>query len=301
MSIFHRLAGSFPYLRARRFPLNVLLILFLIPFGQLGLASQTNQEDQAEETPIFAARISLIEGEVNYQRANDPDKDWFDATVNLPLHDKDQIYSGPDGRAELQMSGRNIVRINHDTNLRFTQFNNGVIQLALPVGTATFRIDSLDRRQFQEADQQDSEKGDLINYEVDSPVVAITFLKEGNYRVNVRDDGTTEVIVMRGQAEIYSEELGTISVKEGRRFIIKGSDKDDFQVTKLNEKDDWDRWNEARDEELTRQIQRSTSHVPDAVPGGYDLDNYGEWIESLDYGAIWAPRGLRRPSRNEMW
>jgi hypothetical protein len=244
----------------------------------------------ADEPIIRAARISLVEGEVNYQRANDPDKDWFDATANLPLHENDQVYSGPDGRAELQLSGRNIVRINHSTNLRFTQFNTGVIQLALPVGTATFRIDSLERGQFQVVDAQESGKGDPVHFEVDSPVVAITFLKEGKYRVNVSDDGTTEVVVVRGQAEVFNQELGTIAIKEGRRFVIDGSDKDNFQVAKLAEKDEWDRWNDGRDDGLTRQIERSTDHVPAAVPGVYDLDHYGDWIDSPDYGAVWSPR-----------
>jgi hypothetical protein len=258
----------------------------------------------ADETIIRAARISLVVGEVNYRRANDPDKDWFDASANLPLHENDHIYSGPDGRAELQLSGRNIVRINHSTNIRFTQFNTGVIQLALPVGTATFRIDSLDRSQFQVVDDQDSGKADPVHFEVDSPAVAITFLKEGNYRVNVSEDGKTEVLVVRGQAEVFNQELGTISVKEGRRFVIDGGDKDNFQMAKLEDKDEWDRWNDGRDDELTKQIAQSTGHVPAAVPGVYDLDQYGDWIESPDYGSIWSPRDVAAdwaPYRDGCW
>jgi FecR protein len=295
MSIFHRLAASLPYHRAFGFRLIALTVSLLVPFCSALLA---------DEPIIRAARISLVEGEVNYQRANDPDKDWFDATANLPLHENDHVYSGPDGRAELQLSGRNIVRINHSTNLRFTQFNTGVIQLALPVGTATFRIDSLDRGQFQVIDAQDSAKGDPVHFEVDSPVIAITFLKEGNYRVNVSDDGTTEVLVVRGQAEVFNQELGTISVKEGRRFVIDGGDKDNFRVAKVEDKDEWDRWNDGRDDELTGQIERSSGHVPSAVPGVYDLDNYGDWIESPDYGSVWSPRDVApdwAPYRDGCW
>ncbi|MBO0722474.1 MAG: FecR domain-containing protein, partial [Blastocatellia bacterium] len=236
MSTFKRLAGSLTCPRAQRFRLKGLLILLLFASYGSGFAYQTERTDKAEQTDkteqaiIFAARVSLVEGEVNYRRANDPDKDWFDATLNLPLHEKDQIYSGPDGRAELQLSGRNIIRINHDTNLRFSQFDSAAAQLALPIGTATFRIDSMDRRQFQNTDAQESAGDERLNFEIDSPVVAITFLKEGNYRVDVTDDGTTEVEVLRGQAEVYNQDLGTISVKEGRRFIVKGEDKDEFQV-----------------------------------------------------------------------
>src|SRR4029434_2388283 len=72
--------------------------LFLVALCSLALA----------DDPIFrVARISLIEGEVSYQRANDSNKDWFDATLNQPLDESDQLYSGSDGRAEIQLSGRN--------------------------------------------------------------------------------------------------------------------------------------------------------------------------------------------------
>lgn len=239
------------------------------------------------------ARISLIEGEVSYQRANDSRKDWFDATLNLPLDESDQLYSGPDGRAEIQLSGRNLVRIDRNTNLRFTQFNTGTVQFALPVGTATFRVDSLDRRQFDIVDARDASANDPVYFEVDTPVVAITFLQEGSYRVNVRDDGTTEVIVRRGQAEVYNQQIGTITVKQGRRIVIDGQDANYFQIARLEDKDNWDRWNDRRDDELfARAESRSTRHVPASLPGVHDLDTYGDWIETPDYGWVWSPRAV---------
>src|SRR5215510_12383856 len=133
MTIIQKAPGKFSRRRAQRIATAVLLLVALC---SLALA----------DDPIFrVARISLVEGEVSYQRANgsgDSGKDWFDATLNLPLEENDQLYSGSDGRAEIQLSGRNVVRISRDTNLRFTQFSPGAIQLALPVGSAYFRIDS---------------------------------------------------------------------------------------------------------------------------------------------------------------
>jgi hypothetical protein len=248
----------------------------------------------ADERITRVARISLIEGEVSYQRANDSKQDWFDATANLPLNESDQLYSGPDGRAEIQLSGRNIIRIDHNTNLRFTQFNTGTIQLALSVGTATFRIDSLDRRQFRVVDARDAHLEDAVYFEVDTPSAAITFLKEGYYRVNVREDGTTEVIVRRGHAEAYNHELGTITVKQGRRFIVDGNDSNNFQIAPLDDKDNWDRWNDRRDDELFSRADayRSTRYVPEFVPGVYDLDLHGEWFETPEYGWVWSPQSV---------
>src|SRR5690349_19643713 len=71
------------------FLLPALLLLALV-------APQANTQ-----SPILrVARISLIEGEVSYQRAGDSNKDWTDATLNMPLNERDQLYSGQTGRAE---------------------------------------------------------------------------------------------------------------------------------------------------------------------------------------------------------
>ncbi|MGH9766203.1 MAG: DUF6600 domain-containing protein, partial [Blastocatellia bacterium] len=293
MAIFQKAPGTIPRHRAQRM---ATAGLFLVALCSLALA----------DGRIFrVARISLIEGEVSYQRANDSTKDWFDATLNLPLDESDQLYSGPDGRAEIQLSGRNIVRIDRDTNLRFTQFNSGTVQFALPVGAAYFRIDSLDKRQFDVVDANDPGVNDPVYFEVDTPTVAVTFVKQGIYRINVRDDGATEVIVRQGQAEVYNQEIGTVVVKKGRRIIVEGRD-DTYQVRKLEDKDNWDRWNDRRDDDLFSRADsyRSARYVPVSIPGVYDLDNYGEWIETPDYGWVWYPRRVASgwaPYRDGYW
>lgn len=265
----------------------VLVFSFLLSLFTLAPA----QDAQGQIGRI--ARISMIEGEISYQRLSDG-QSWYDASLNLPLNERDQLYSGPNGRAEIQLSGRNLVRIDRNSNLRFSQFNTGTIQFALPVGTATFRVDSLDRRQFNVVDANDLGKDDPVYFEVDTPIVAITFLKEGNYRVNVREDGTTEVIVRRGQAEVYNKQTGTVTVKQGRRIVVDGNDADFFQISRLEDKDNWDRWNDRRDDDLFSRAEnsRSARYVPVAVPGVYDLDSYGDWYESPDYGWVWSPRSV---------
>jgi hypothetical protein len=293
MTIFSKFTGSLP---RHRYGRVAIIALFVTALCSLALA----------DGRIFrVARISLIEGEVSYQRANDSKTDWFDATLNLPLDESDQLYSGPDGRAEIQLSGRNVVRIDRHTNLRFTQFNTGTVQFALPIGVAYFRVDSLDKRQFHVVDANDPGANDPVYFEVDTPTVAVTFVKEGNYRINVRDDGTTEVIVRRGQAEVYNQEIGTVVVKKGRRLIIEGRD-DFYQITKLEDKDSWDRWNDRRDDDMLARADnnRSARHVPVAIAGVYDLDYYGDWIETPDYGWVWSPRGVPggwAPYRHGYW
>ena len=309
MTFLARLSGLSP---RRQFseptlPAISLTILLLLLSGSV--LAQGQADSQTQRT-IRVARISLIEGDVSYQRGgsdgDDKTTDWFDATVNLPLDEKDQVYSGKNGRAEVQFNGRTLARVDRDTNLRIVQFNTSTLQLAQSIGTATFRVDSLDRRQFQVYDVKSGSIDDPLYFEVDTPAVAITFLKEGLYRLNVREDGTTELIVRKGQAEVYNQELGTIPVKSGRRIIIEGSDTGYYQIAKLEDKDNWDRWNDRRDDDLSARLinNRSGQYVPASVAGAYDLDAYGDWIDTPEYGRVWSPRGVAAgwaPYRSGYW
>ena len=55
-----------------------------------------------------------VEGEVNYQRSTDEKDKWYEGTTNLPLDVLDQIFTGGDGRAEIQLTASNVVRIDHE-------------------------------------------------------------------------------------------------------------------------------------------------------------------------------------------
>lgn len=265
---------------------------------------------QASDRLIRVARLSLIEGEVNYQRAEDGDDDgrrdeWYEATANLPLDERNQLYTGSDGRAEIQLMGGNIIRINRNTNLRFLEFNTATMQFALPVGTATVRIESLDRRRLQIVNANSVDDSEPIYFEIDTPLAAVVLKREGSYRINVGDDGSTEVIVREGEAEVFSEELGTVRVRSGRRMIVEADNAGEYRVARLEDKDWWDQWNDRRDAELFARRDRFYSrHLPAYIAGGQDLDHYGEWIETPEYGWIWSPHGVDinwAPYRHGCW
>src|SRR5262245_55110277 len=116
----------------------------------------------ADDPISYLVRVSLAEGEVSYQRASDPKSDWFDVTSNTPLDQSDQIYTGSNGRAEIELLGRNVARMSHDTHLSLTKLDAGTMQFALSIGTATFRVSSLDRRQFQIVDASQAGNTDPV-------------------------------------------------------------------------------------------------------------------------------------------
>lgn len=263
-------------------------MLLVGTFG-VGMAQQEGT------TRSLVARVRLLAGEVSYQRASDSVNDWFDATINLPLEESDQLYSGSSGRVELELGGRNLVRIAEESNLRFTRFSLRQFQFALPVGTATFRVETLDRRQFEVVDPEEinndqSLEFEPLEFEVDTPAAAITILKTGIYRINVAADGTTELIVRRGEAEVYQAEIGRITVREERRVRIQANDQELSVVKLSDDEDEWDRWNARRNDDLDRvRNENGSRYVPNVLPGTHDLDRYGDWIETPEYGWVWSP------------
>ena len=64
----------------------------------------------AQEQYPAVVRLSFVSGPVTYSRGDDPDE-WDDAIENVPLTIGDRIYSPQDGRAELQLSSGNFVRL----------------------------------------------------------------------------------------------------------------------------------------------------------------------------------------------
>lgn len=276
-------------MRCPRSPRLLLLVAALALL--LGFAF-AQDERPASDRNAWMGRFSAVEGEVSYRRAAGTEQYWFDAAVNTPLGEDDQVFTSRSGRAEIQLTGRNIVRLDADTSFKITQFTTDFTQLSLQLGTATFRVDSLDRRQFQLVDARDLGNETPLYFEVNTPTLAVTLLKTGVYRVTVREDGTTEVAVQRGEAEVYNRELGTRVISQGRRILVEGDDPNSYQMAKLRERDAWDKWNEQRDNELAYQHEtaRSTRYVPVGVPGVYDLDRYGDWYDTPDYGYVWTPR-----------
>ncbi|MFM8395555.1 MAG: FecR domain-containing protein, partial [Acidobacteriota bacterium] len=191
----------------------VHLLMAVMIFTLVTRVVRSQESDESPDSVDIVARISLLAGEVSYQRTRESGGDWYEATINLPLAESDQLYTGSAGRVEIQISSGDVVRLSHDSNLRFTRFNRAQRQLSLPVGTMTMRIETIDGPSQEEVSSP-AEGAGRIDYEVSTPAAAITLRQKGVYRVDVAADGTTELHVREGQAEIFRQEIGSFNVGE---------------------------------------------------------------------------------------
>ena len=240
-------------------------------------ADDTYDDDDEYEERARVLRVSLLKGEVSLKRAGNDE--WEDARLNAPLVEGDVLATGRDSRLEIQADARNFIRVGPDSLLRVITLRDEGIALSLSEGTATFRLAQFDK-----------DKG---YFELDAPGTTVAAERTGQYRVDVERDGAVRVTVREdGRARIYSQNSGFV-LRNNRtaRLAPDGSGEADWDFTEAAGFDEWDTWNDERERYLASRLQfegRERYYDPE-VYGAEELDAYGDWVYTKDYGYIWRP------------
>jgi hypothetical protein len=227
--------------------------------------SQANQPD----APARAARLQYLSGSVSLQPQGTGD--WISGELNRPLTNGDNIWADKNSRAEISV-GTGIIRIDSETSLTTTNIGENIVQLSLHQGAMYLHV----RRLY-----------DGETYEVDTPNQAFTVQKPGDYRFDVDSDGDKTVItVWRGSGESTGSGPSVhLEANQQARFYNGTSLQHDIHAAPAA--DAFDQWAYSRDQKFDHT--ESARYVsPDAV-GYEDLDEYGTWKNTADYGEVWAP------------
>src|SRR3984957_9241578 len=227
------------------------------------------EPDGQYEPGRAVARISILNGDVSVRRGDSGEV--VAAAVNAPVMADDRLLTSSSSRAEVQLDSANMIRIGPSSEVRFTAMDVRSFQIQIAAGTVTFR--TLRPTQAQ--------------VEVDTPSVAVRPLRPGAYRVTVHEDGTSEITVRSGEAEIDSQRGGE-RLQAGQTMDARGPAQDpEFQVVQAAPVDPFDHWNEERDRFI--QGSQSYQHVSPNISGAEDLDQNGQWVNDPNYGSVWQP------------
>ncbi len=218
------------------------------------------------------ARISLMNGEVSVRRGDSGD--WVAGVINAPLLTDDRISTGPNSRTEVQFDSSNMLRIGGNAEIHLADLQYSRYQVELAKGTMTFRV----------------LRATGANMEVDTPSVSVRPSKPGIYRISVNESGETEVMSRAGDLEIFTPR-GSQWINAGQMMVARGTSADpEFQIVGARQADDWDRWNEQRDQHFTQsQSYQYVDPGNSGISGTEDLDSYGVWSEVPNYGPVWRP------------
>jgi len=229
----------------------------------------SGEPDGQYEPGRAVARMSVVSGDASLKHGDAGDA--IAAAVNAPVMADDHVLTGGNSRAEVELDAANVIRIGANSDVKFTALDIHTSQIQVWAGTVLFRTLRPSQAQI----------------EVDTPSVAVRPLKPGAYRVTVHEDGTSEITVRLGEAEIDSQRGGQ-NLETGQTMDARGPASDpEYQVVQGIPRDAFDRWNEERDRYF--QSSQSYQHVSPAIAGGEDLDQNGRWVNDPTYGQVWQP------------
>ncbi|MGC2095329.1 MAG: DUF6600 domain-containing protein, partial [Candidatus Sulfotelmatobacter sp.] len=248
------------------------------PPQQPGQPPQLGQEAQPggpsgegpAKTDQGVGRVSMIHGDVSTQRGDSGT--WSAAVLNQPVMNGDKVSTGAGGRAEVQLDYANILRLGSNAQANIANFTNKYIQIQISQGLANYSV-------FGESEAEP---------EIDTPNVAVHPAHvDGVFRIEVRPDGDSIIIVRKGQAQISTPQ-GIADIKQGDMATVRGSGADArYKITPAPERDDWDRWNSERDHMIHEAA--AWQHTNKYYVGSEDLDSNGTWEDAPDYGQVWVP------------
>jgi hypothetical protein len=236
-------------------------------------------DDYGYEETARVARVSLLAGDVSLRRAGAGK--WERAVLNTPLVEGDRLATGAGARVEIQIDARNFVRVGEYATLDIVTLRGEGVALSLPEGTATLRLARFDK--------------DREYFEIDAPATTVAAQAKGLYRLDVDKDGRVRVSVREGgRARLYSESSG-FTLRDGRvaETVFRDDSKEaDWEFSAVRPFDNWDTWVDERERYLLARLRYDDRerYYDSQVFGGEELDAYGDWVQTRDYGYVWRPR-----------
>jgi hypothetical protein len=237
-----------------------------------------------DDPPTRVARLNYMSGEVSFQPGGETDWAW--ATLNRPMTSGDSLWTGDQARAEMHI-GSTAIRVGAQTSVSFLNLDDRTVQLQLNSGTINLRVRNL--------------FADNV-FEVDTPNLAFTLLRRGDYRITVDPNGSFTTITLRdGQGQINGGGQAFL-VDGGSQVQVSGTDYISYDIYDLPRKDSFDQWSYTR--QLREDRSRSARYVSPELTGSEDLDQNGTWRTDRELGPVWVPTHVSRdwaPYRDGHW
>ena len=236
-------------------------------------------------------RVKYTQGETFVKRSYDEGIE--EATINLPIFEKDAIGT-TDGRLEIYLGRLNYLRLDYDTNVtaeKAPELRTTNMSFRLNNGGIYLDIANLDYDK---------------DIEIQTPDCGIFLLNKGLYRINVNQQGNTEIYVYKGIAEVAGDDY-TRNVRTNQKIVMyNGKVKERPFYFYSSEKDDFDIWNQKRNNSANYSRYASSRYLEAGYEDyEYELSRNGRWRYNNTYNSYtWMPYNISkswRPYYNGRW
>jgi hypothetical protein len=230
-----------------------------------------------QDPPNRVARISWAQGNVSLE--SNGTSYFAPAEVNYPLTNGDRLYCDLNSISELQSSGL-AIRLGNGADFTITQLTDNAAQFALAQGSIRLRTRDLSS---PDSSQPALEEVDTLN----STVVV---QQPGDIRVDAYpQDGSSVVTVTSGQAEVSGPGFD-ITLGAGQALRLLGIGNVYPEYVGLLPPDELDQFDMSREQMRDNSIAIRNHFVDPEMIGVADLDQYGDWNPTPQYGPVWFPR-----------
>ena len=237
-------------------------------------ATLSARAQPAGDPPSRVARLSEAEGQV-WLYSSDSDE-WVTVARNRPLTTGDRIATDNGARAEITL-GTTTLRLDAATELEIARLDDTRYSVRLRGGSIAARL-----RNPQS----------LGEFEMVTDEGRFRVLSVGRYRFD-RFDQTSDVTVFNGQA-IYEARNTALPVTSGQhaQFWLDNAGVPQYAIVPPA-RDAFASWNDDRDRAEDRTVTAGAPrYVSPEMTGAEDLDRYGQWQQTPEYGALWVPRSV---------
>jgi hypothetical protein len=222
-----------------------------------------------DDPPGRVARLNYIQGSISYQPGGETD--WVQANPNRPLTTGDNLWTDRDSRGELHI-GSTSIRIGSETGITFLNLDDRTVQIQLAQGSLNVHVRRL-------------EGGDA--FEIDTPSLAFTLDRPGDYRLDVDPSGNSTQVGVREGEGLATGGGSEYHMDSGDQATFSGTDTLTYDGGQVGRPDDFDEWCSSRDD---REDHANSAHYVSRDVTGYDdLDDNGDWRNVPDYGYVWFP------------
>ena len=267
-------------LKTPKFLIAFLLLVPLFSLTASGKKMVDEYDDYLPEEEARVARIKILDGDAQIKRIES--EQWEQITENLPIVEGDELFTGKNSRLELQFDKNNYLHLAENSYLKIINLRENGIALSLSQGTLNLTTLSFEK--------------DEEYFEIDAPQTTISVQEAGKYRIDAGDQFNKEVRVViadRGEARVYSYDSGfTLHSGQIARLILEGVYAGQWQTSRNSRiNDDFDEWTAERINEIEKNLQNAyyDKYYDDDIYGADDLNDYGRWIFTRDYGHVWQP------------
>ena len=242
-------------------PFSAMIIGLVLMITGLSASAEVDPPDRV-------GRLSYMSGSVLIY--NQDNVAWENASLNRPVTTGDVFYTAVDARAEIRV-GSIAIRLAGDTQVQMVQLDDRHVYVQLDQGRAAVRLVSND---------------DVADFSLSTPEGQMYATQPGSYSFDSYSD-LTSATAWRGMLEFHGS--------DGLKTSIQAMERAEFQNDNgvirprfsAPLRDDFYAWVSERI--AADERAGAPRYVSPQMTGAEDLQAYGNWESTADYGPIWYP------------